>query len=186
MRSWKLLGARGGRHRGRRRVGASPHARAASQPAAQQEDVTLIWWHNATRASGLKRSGQQVADEFHAAAPGVTIKAVPVQNEQFTTKIPIALQSDDPPDVFQQWGGGQLVDQVEGRQGRWTSRSTSKPWIKSIGGSAAGWQFNGKQYGDPVQPRDRGVLVQQGALRAGRDQVAAEDLAAVPGRRSRS
>jgi raffinose/stachyose/melibiose transport system substrate-binding protein len=112
-----------------------------------KKDVTLVWWHNATQGEGLKL-WKQVASEFHKLHPDVTIKAVPLQNEQFTTKVPIALQSDSPPDVFQNWGGGQLVDQVKAKKVADLTKYV-QPWIKSIGGSAAGWQVNGKQYAIP-------------------------------------
>ena len=112
-----------------------------------RESVTLVWWHNATQGEGLKL-WTSVASEFHKLHPDVTVKAVPLQNEQFTTKIPIVLQSDSPPDVFQNWGGGQLVDQVKAGKVADLTKYV-KPWIKSIGGSAAGWQVNGKQYAIP-------------------------------------
>ena len=73
---------------------------------------------------------------------------MPLQNEQFKTKIPIALQSDSPPDVFQSWGGGGLVDQVKAGKVADVTKYV-RPWIKTIGGSAAGWQVNGKQYAVP-------------------------------------
>src|SRR4051794_26229321 len=75
---------------------------AAARPKA---DVKITWWHNATADPG-KSFWQTVADEYHAAHPNVTVDVVPIQNEQFTTKIPAALQSDSPPDLYQQWGGG--------------------------------------------------------------------------------
>ena len=78
----------------------------------------------------------------------MTIQDVPLQNEQFTTKIPLALQSNDPPDVFQNWGGGGLVDQVKAGKVADVTKYVS-PWIKDIGGAAAGWQVGGKQYAIP-------------------------------------
>src|SRR5882672_533449 len=87
-------------------------ANAAPQTTRSSKAVTLVWWHNATQGEGLKL-WKNVATEFHKLHPDVTVKVVPLQNEQFTTKIPIALQSNHPPDVFQNWGGGQLVDQVK-------------------------------------------------------------------------
>src|SRR5438105_866369 len=78
---------------------------AAGQSTPRASGVTLVWWHNATQGEGLKL-WKNVAAEFHKLHPDVTIKAVPIQNEAFKTKIPIALQSSSPPDVFQEWGGG--------------------------------------------------------------------------------
>ena len=36
----------------------------------------------------------------------MTIQNVPHQNEFFKTSMPIALKSNNPPDIYQQWGGG--------------------------------------------------------------------------------
>ena len=112
----------------------------------------------------------------------MTVKPVAFQNEVLqNTRIPIALQSNNPPDVFQNWGGGSLVDQVKAGKVQDLTKYV-KPWIKSIGGSAAGWQVNGKQYAIPYSVGVVGLLVQQRPLQAGRDHVAAEDVAAVPRR----
>ena len=115
--------------------------------AAEQQSVTLVWWHNVTQGPGLKLY-KNIASEFQKKYPNVTIKAVPLQNEQFQTKIPIALQSDSPPDVFQSWGGGGLVDQQKAGKVANVTKYVA-PWIKTIGGSAAGWQVNGQQYATP-------------------------------------
>jgi raffinose/stachyose/melibiose transport system substrate-binding protein len=120
---------------------------APGRKSSRQESVTLVWWHNANQGAG-KALWAQVAKEFHATHADVDIKVVPLQNEQFTTKIPIALQSNNPPDVFQNWGGGQLVDQVKAKKVADLTKYVA-PWIKSIGGSAAGWQVSGKQYAIP-------------------------------------
>jgi len=128
-------------------VATSGSLAASSAKSGKQENVTLVWWNNANQGPG-KALWAQVAKEFQKAHPNVTIKNVPLQNEQFTTKIPIALQSNNPPDVFQNWGGGQLVDQVKAKKVADVTKYVA-PWIKSIGGSAAGWQVNGKQYAIP-------------------------------------
>ncbi|HEY1370684.1 MAG TPA: extracellular solute-binding protein, partial [Gaiellaceae bacterium] len=144
MKIWKVLGLAAILAVGT--TGLTSASGVAASGAAHKQ-VTLVWWHNATQGAGLKL-WTQVAAEFHKLHPDVTIKAVPIQNEQFTTKIPIALQSSNPPDVFQNWGGGQLVDQVKAHKVANLTRYVSS-WIKNIGGSAAGWQVNGQQYAIP-------------------------------------
>jgi raffinose/stachyose/melibiose transport system substrate-binding protein len=109
--------------------------------------VTLSWWHNAT-TDPLKSVWQQVADSYHAAHPNVSFKVDPIQNEQFTTKVPLALQGSDPPDIYQQWGGGQESSQITSGKVMDMTQSTSS-WISEIGPAAQGWQVNGKQYGVP-------------------------------------
>ena len=109
--------------------------------------VTLTWWTNAT-AGQLKTVWQQAATAFHTAHPNVTIQVEPLQNEAFTTKVPPALASSNPPDMYQQWGGGQLATQVP--SGKVTDLTKlSAGWISQIGSAAQGWQFDGKQYGIP-------------------------------------
>jgi raffinose/stachyose/melibiose transport system substrate-binding protein len=123
-------------------------ALAATSAKQSKKSVTLVWWHNANQGAGLKL-WSDVAKEYHAAHPDVTIKAVPFEtNVLQNTKIPIALASNNPPDVFQEWGGGALVDEVKAGKVADISKYV-KPWIKTIGGSAAGWQVNGKQYAVP-------------------------------------
>ncbi len=120
---------------------------AASSSASTAAKVTLTWWNNAT-AQPLLGVWQSVIKSFEASHPGVTIQNVPVQNEQFTTKIPLALESSNPPDIYQQWGGGQEATQV--KSGKLTDLTSSvSSWIGQLGTAAAGWQVSGKQYGVP-------------------------------------
>jgi raffinose/stachyose/melibiose transport system substrate-binding protein len=109
--------------------------------------VTLTWWNNAT-AGTLKNVWQQAATAFHKAHPNVTIQVEPIQNEAFTTKVPAALAGNDPPDIYQQWGGGQEATQVPSGKVTDLSKYTSS-WIGEIGTAAQGWQVDGKQYGVP-------------------------------------
>lgn len=127
--------------------GGQGTGQATATGAASGGKVTLTWWHNAT-ADPLKGFWQQVADDYTREHPNVTFEISPVQNEQFGTKLPVALQSDNPPDLFQEWGGGQMVTQVAAGKLKDITEAT-RPWIGSIGGQAAGWQVDGKQYGVP-------------------------------------
>ncbi len=109
--------------------------------------VTLTWWNNAT-ANPLKGVYLDAIKAFQASHPKVSISNVPIQNEQFPTKVPLALQSDDPPDIFQQWGGGQEATQLKsGKLANLTKMVSG--WIHELGPAAAGWQVNGQQYGIP-------------------------------------
>jgi raffinose/stachyose/melibiose transport system substrate-binding protein len=114
---------------------------------SENEAVTLTWWHNGT-SEPLKGFWEKVADEYHQTNPNVTIKVVPVQNEDIKTKLSVALQSNDPPDVFQQWGGGMLATQVESGKVKDLTDEVA-PWIGEIGAAADGWKVDGRQYGVP-------------------------------------
>jgi raffinose/stachyose/melibiose transport system substrate-binding protein len=109
--------------------------------------VTLTWWHNGN-TQPLKGVWQQVADSYHAAHPNVSFNIDPIQSEQFKTKVPLALKSANPPDIFQQWGGGNQATQLQ--SGKLANLSSSvSSWIGELGTAAKGWQTNGQQYGLP-------------------------------------
>jgi raffinose/stachyose/melibiose transport system substrate-binding protein len=109
--------------------------------------VTLTWWHNAAQDPG-KSVWQGVADAYHAAHPNVSFKISPTQNESLKTKIPVGLQSNDPPSIMQQWGYGAEADQVKSGKLMDITQQVSS-WIKELGAAAGGWQTDGKQYGIP-------------------------------------
>jgi raffinose/stachyose/melibiose transport system substrate-binding protein len=123
---------------------------AESSPAdtGSGEPVTLTWWHNGT-ADPLLGYWQKVANDFEKAHPNVKIEISAVQNEELQkTKIPNALRSDDPPDLFQQWGGGELAAQVDAGKVMDISDQVADI-LPQLGGSVAGWQVGGKTYGLP-------------------------------------
>ena len=129
---------------------STPAATGSSSPssAAAAPSVTLTWWNNATNQP-LLGVYQNAIKGFEAANPNIKIQNVPIQNETLQkTKIPLALQGNNPPNIYQQWGGGVLAQQVSsGKVADITSDVSS--WIGNVAG-AQGWAVNGKQYGVPV------------------------------------
>jgi raffinose/stachyose/melibiose transport system substrate-binding protein len=128
-------------------IGAAACGSGGSGSTTAAGPVTLDWWNNAT-AQPLEGVWAQVAKDYRAAHPKVTIKDDPIQNEQFPTKVPLALQGSDPPEVYQQWGGGQEASQIPSGKVMDMTQATAS-WIKELGPSAQGWQVDGKQYGVP-------------------------------------
>ncbi|MEP7054888.1 MAG: extracellular solute-binding protein, partial [Actinomycetota bacterium] len=130
---------------------ATTSAAAASTPAssaaADGKPVTLTWWHNATADPG-KSYFQGVADAYTKAHPNVTLKILPIQNEQLDTKLALGLQSGNPPDIIQSNGGGKLRAFINAGKIQDITEAT-KPWISSIGATGAGWMNDGKVYGIP-------------------------------------
>lgn len=120
---------------------------SAAPSSSNGKKVTLTFWNNAT--AQLATTWNTEIKQFEASHPNVTVKNVFLQNEQFPTKIPLALQSSDPPDIYQQWGGGQEATHV--KSGKLTDMTSGiSSWVNSeIGLPAKGWQVNGKQYGVP-------------------------------------
>src|SRR3954452_17786658 len=111
------------------------------------DDKTLTWWHNSNSDPG-KAYYEKVASDFEAAHPGVTIKISAMAHEDMLTKLDAAFQSGDAPDVYMERGGGELADHVQAGLTKDISESAADT-IKTIGGSVAGWQVDGKTYGLP-------------------------------------
>jgi raffinose/stachyose/melibiose transport system substrate-binding protein len=120
----------------------------SSSSASSTANVTLTWWNNATNQPLLGVYTSAIKG-FEASHPNIKITDVPIQNELLQdTKIPLALEGNNPPNIYQQWGGGVLGQQVtSGKVDNITSDVSS--WIGNITG-ASGWQANGQQYGVPV------------------------------------
>ena len=78
--------------------------------------VTLSWWNNAN-TQPLLGVFNNVIKQFEAAHPNITIQNVPMQNEEFKTKVTPALRGNAPPDIYQQWGSGHRPPRSS--QGRW-------------------------------------------------------------------
>jgi raffinose/stachyose/melibiose transport system substrate-binding protein len=126
---------------------SSSSTSASSSSTGSTTKVVLTWWNNGN-TQPLLGVWQSVAAQFHASHPNVTISINPIQSDLFVTKMPIALKSDSPPDIFQQWGGGQEATQyTSGKLANLSSLTSS--WISELGTAAAGWQVNGEQYGIP-------------------------------------
>jgi raffinose/stachyose/melibiose transport system substrate-binding protein len=128
---------------------SSGHASTSNStgPANSSAKVTLTWWNNGS-SQPLKGVWDSIVTAYHAAHPNVTIQNVPHQNEFFKTNMPIVLRSNTPPDIYQQWGGGDEGTQV--KTGKLTNLTQNvSSWIGSLGRAAAGWQVNGQQYGVP-------------------------------------
>jgi raffinose/stachyose/melibiose transport system substrate-binding protein len=128
--------------------GSSNTGSSTSGGTSSTAKVTLSWWNNGTNQP-LLGVYQSAIKGFEASHPNVTITDVPIQNELLQdTKIPLALEGNSPPNIYQQWGGGVLGQQVTSGKVADISSDVSS-WISGISG-ASGWQANGKQYGVPV------------------------------------
>lgn len=111
-------------------------------------DVTLTWWHNAT-SGPLPAVWEEVAAEFEAEHPGVTVEQTGYQNEELQrTLIPNALAAGDPPDLFQVWPGGELRDQVANDYLMPLDDAIGDT-VASVGATVNPWQVDGQTYGIP-------------------------------------
>jgi len=124
----------------------------ATTAAPSGDKVTITWWHIAT-AETQKAVFQKLADEYMAAHPNVNIEITVLENEAFKTKLTTVMQSGEPPDIFQSWGGGvmnqyataglmkDISADLDADGGAW--RSTFSP------GALGVYAYQGKNYGVP-------------------------------------
>ncbi|MDD5368394.1 MAG: extracellular solute-binding protein [Anaerolineaceae bacterium] len=120
--------------------------------------VKITWWHIET-ADANKGLFQKLADEYTALHPNVTIEITVLENEAFKTKLTTVMQSSNPPDLFQSWGGGvmnayakaglltDITPVLDADGGAW--RATFSP------GALGVYASQGKNFG---VPRDMGMV----------------------------
>lgn len=109
--------------------------------------TTITWWHNSNTDPG-KSYYEQVARDYEAAHPGVTVQISAMQHEDMLTKLDAAFQSGDAPDVYMERGGGELAAHVQAGLVKDISEPAADV-ISTLGGSVAGWQVEGKTYALP-------------------------------------
>lgn len=127
----------------------------AAQPTettAPAEKVTVEWWHITTIDPG-KTLWQDMANEYMAAHPNVTVNITVLENEAFKTKLTTVMQGGTPPDIFQSWGGGVMNDQINAGLLKDITASLDADggaWRNSFGpGALAVYALDGKNYGVP-------------------------------------
>lgn len=126
---------------------------APAQPAATEAPakVTVTWWHISTKDPGLS-DWQKMADDYMAAHPNVTIEITVLENEAFKTKLTTVMQSGDPPDIFQSWGGGTFNQQVDAGllEDITADLNADTAWRDNFAPGALGvYSYQGKNYGVP-------------------------------------
>src|SRR6185436_4425145 len=129
--------------------GSSGGSDTTSKNGLYSHPVTLNWWHNANQDGPMRTLWAKVADDFHKAHPTVTINVTPIEtNELQRNRLPAALLSGNPPDIFQAWGGGEMVEQVKSDYLMDITAAT-KNEVASMGPTSKIWSVDGKQYGLP-------------------------------------
>ncbi len=110
--------------------------------------VTIDWWHIQNNPP-LKPVWQQIANQYMASHPNVTIKIQPIENEAFKAKLTTTTQSGQAPDLFQTWGGGVLQQQADAGLVKDLTSDVSS-WINTVQPVAVKpYTLNGKIYGIP-------------------------------------
>lgn len=121
----------------------------SSTPAGNGK-VTINWWHISTQDPG-KTDFQNMANQYMQAHKNVTVKISIIDNTDYKTKLQAKLQANDPPDIFQSWGGGVLQQYVKaGQVQEITSALQQNGWGDSFSKAALDlYSFDGKNYGVP-------------------------------------
>jgi raffinose/stachyose/melibiose transport system substrate-binding protein len=101
---------------------------SSEDPAAA--GTTIEWWHIQTGETG---SGiwQELADEFEAENPGVTIDITVQDGSAFRPALDARIQAGDTPDLFQAWAGAGFENQVSAGAVKDITEAT-EPWIDGL------------------------------------------------------
>ena len=124
----------------------------ATEAPAMAEKVTINWWHIST-AENHKALFQKFADDYMAAHPNVDIQITVLENEAFKTKLTTVMQSGEPPDIFQSWGGGVMNDYANAGLLQDITPALDADggaWRNTFATGALGvYSYKGKNYGVP-------------------------------------
>jgi len=118
--------------------------------AAEEDKVTVSWWHITSDPGPHQDAWQAMADAYMAENPNVVIEITILENEAFKSKLPTVMQSGDPPDLFQSWGGGTMIEYAKAGLLKDITADVAGEWGDSIGAGALGvYAYDGVQYGVP-------------------------------------
>jgi len=115
-----------------------------------QDEVTINWWHISTEES-QSAFWEEIAGEFEAMNPNVDIEITVLENEAFKSQLVTVMQAEDPPDLFQTWGGGVLWNYADAGLVRNIAPELEGEWYDSFAMPAAVEMMgqNGEYYGVP-------------------------------------
>jgi raffinose/stachyose/melibiose transport system substrate-binding protein len=130
----------------------APATEAPTATEAPAQKVTVKWWHIST-AENHKALFQKFADDYMKAHPNVTIEITVLENEAFKTKLTTVMQSGEPPDIFQSWGGGVMNDYANAGLLQDITPALDADggaWRNTFATGALGvYSYKGKNYGVP-------------------------------------
>lgn len=122
----------------------------AEEPAA--EKVTVSWWHITTDEKQAA-VWQSLADSYMAEHPDVNVEITILENEAFKTKMTTVIQSGEPPDIFQSWGGGVMNEYIASGMMKDITADLDADggaWRNTFSqGSLGVYSLEGKNYGVP-------------------------------------
>jgi raffinose/stachyose/melibiose transport system substrate-binding protein len=110
----------------------------------------IEWWHITTTTDG-RNNWQTLANNYVKDHPNVSIEITVLENQAFKDKLATAMQSGNPPDLFQSWGGGVLAQYADaGLVQDLTSALQQNGWGDSFQPAPLGlYKVGDKNYGVP-------------------------------------
>lgn len=116
------------------------------------EKKKIVFWHIQTNDPFPAMIQKQV-DRFKAKNANVDVEVVPLQNDQFKTKLKVAMGAGNPPDVFPTWSGGPLYEYVKAGQVADLTDLMNKDNYKDyfLDGAISMVTFDDKIWGVPVE-----------------------------------
>lgn len=131
---------------------AAPAEPAEPAAPAAEDKVVVTWWHITTEEA-QKAVWQKLADDYMAANPNILIEITVLENENFKTKLTTVMQSGEPPDIFQSWGGGVMNEYANAGLLKDITADLDADggaWRNSFSAGALGvYALDGKNYGVP-------------------------------------
>ena len=130
---------------------ATTAAAIPTVPAAKSSGLkgTINWWHITTGDPG-KATWQALADSYMKANPGTTINITILENDAFKAKLTTVMQSGNPPDLFQSWGGGVMAEYARAGLLKDISGDLKGAWGDSFNKAPLDvYSADGKYYGVP-------------------------------------
>lgn len=123
---------------------------AGMKSSSAQDTITIDWWHIQEPEQGGDL-WDAVAAEFEAMHPNVNVEITFLENEAFKSQLVTVMQAEEPPDLFQSWGGGVLWNYADAGLMRNIAPELEGEWYDSFGMPAAVEMFgqNGEYYGVP-------------------------------------
>mgnify|MGYP000386249452 CR=1 FL=1 len=112
---------------------------------------TLTLWDLRTESDPVTPALKDAIARFEADHPGVTIKHVPIQNDNFKTKIRTAMAANNEPDIFMSWGSSSLKKYVDNDKVLNLTPYMTDEWLDNFTPAALDLgMFDGDYYGLPV------------------------------------
>ena len=113
--------------------------------------TTLVVWDIMTESNQYYPAFDAANARFRELYPDVELKHVPIQNDNYKTKLRTAMAADNTPDIFMTWGSAGLKKYVDNNKVFDLTDDLSKEWQARFAPAAMGLgNFDGRQYGLPI------------------------------------